>query len=318
VAGKENRKDVLGEAATAVYQTARAEAELEIATIREEMEAVRQESFGLGAIKAIDATIAYNEVLRLMTLYRVKQNKDYKAGGMTWKQFCEAVGTPDRTVDLMIAEIKPLYDTFFARVADLCGYDLSKIRLLGKSISASVAEIKDNALVYGDEVIPLTPEYRDDIQALIERIEETGRTTLIEAQATIKAKDQVLEKKEKRIQKQDKEIEDLEAKVTAKKVNLNEGAFLQVMNRLRLCFDDDYMPEVNPETAMVDFPEVTPRMRAALISTIDYMKMEISAAYAAVVNLYGDPALIPELDAEINAFVSDYEAWATQNPKAGA
>ncbi len=322
MAGKENRKDVLGDAATAVYQTARAEAERELAAMRVEMDAVRLESFGLGAIRAIDANIAYNEVLRLKTLSRVKQNKSYKAGGMTWKQFCEAVGTPDRTADRMIDEIKEIDDKIFATVANLCNYDLNEIRMLGKIVSASVAEIRDDALVYGDKVIPLAPESREDIRELIERIEETGRTALADAQATMKETEKVnerlLKEKTTEIQAKDKKIDELVAKVTAKKMNLNETGFLQSMNSLRLCFDDDYMPEVNPEAAMADFPEVTSRMRAALISTIGYMKMEISAAYDAAVNLYGNPALIPELDAEINAFVSDYEAWATQTPKADA
>ena len=270
----------------------------------------------IGQIKAADMLGKFANVSSLVWLRQMKESKVYRdlPGFKTWEDFCNYIGLSRQKVDLDLQNLATFGEEFLLTVSSLSvGYrDLRKLRHLTHDGSIM---IDAEAIEVGGERVPLAPEYKEDLQALIERVLDEKNKALADAN---KANDRLLEEKGKTIQARDKEIEELKVKAAAKKMTLNEAGFLQAMNRLRLCFDDDYMPEVNPETAMADLPEVTPRMRAALISTIDYMKMEISATYDAAINLYGNPALIPELDAEINAFVSDYEAWATKIPKVDA
>lgn len=308
MAGKAKTDDSRVEATQEIYKIAREQADLEMAKLRGEVEAIRQESYVMGSIKAFDINIAQNEFLKIMALYRIKQAKDYKAGGLTWKEFCEAVGVPDRTIDRMIEEAKPYFELFSAGMAEIAGVPFNKIRQLGKTFSASQAKIENNHLIYGDESIPLTPEYRDDIQALIERIGE-------EAEKQIKAKDRVLEdkshamdKKEREIKAADAEIISLKKKVAkfeknaaAKGLTPDEDAFLQLMSNKKTSFDG-YMMTTDPDFIMERAGEITPRMRAALISTLHCMKMEILAAYDTAVMNYGSPGLNPEV-------LEEYEAW---------
>lgn len=293
------------EAAQEIYDLAITESEKKLAAMREEMESVRQESYAMGAIKAFDANIAQNEFLKIMTLYRIKQSKDYKAGGLTWKEFCDALGVPDRTIDRMIEDARPLFESFSANVAEICGLPFNKIRLIGRTVSANLAEIENNCLVYGDETIPLTPDHVEDIQALIERISDESREKIEEAQAQLSAKDKVLKSKQDLLNKQERELKKYEKQAAAKGLTADEDAFLQLMFNKKTSFDG-YMLSTDPDTLMDNAGDITPRMRAALISTLQYMKMQVLAAYDTAVMNYGSPDLNPEVMAE-------FEAWEKEN-----
>lgn len=287
-------------AANQVYDVARSHADEEIARLRAELEVARAESESIGVLKKIDYDIAHNEFLRVMVLHQVKQGKEYRAGGLTWGQFCEAVGIPDRTADRMIEEVQPLIENFSAKLADLVGYPLSKIRYLGKAVSANLAEItEDGCLVYGEERIPLTPEFRDDVQALIEKIELDRR----ELAKTLSSTDRVLAGKEKKINEYEKRLARMEEDAADRGLTPDEDAFLQKVENLKTSFDG-YLMRLEPsfETTFADYEHVTPRMRAALISGLHYMRMQILAAYDEAVNTHGDPAMNPEL-------LEDFERW---------
>lgn len=289
------------EASQEIYNVAKMEAETQLTAMRGEMDAVRVESQAAGALQAIDTTIAFQELLKAITLQRIKQNKEYKTGGMTWDEFCESLGLARRTVDLMLEDIKPVMDTFSAKIADFSGMPFSKIRLLGKTISANLAEIQDNCLVYGDESIPLTPEYRDDIQALIERINEEAKEQVETLEATVSAKDKVLKSKGDVINKMERELKKFEKDAAAKGLTLDEDAFLQLMANKSTSFDG-YMLSMDPDFVMERAGDITPRMRAALISTLHNMKMLVLAAYDTAVMNYGSPGLNPEV-------LEEFEAW---------
>jgi hypothetical protein len=239
-----------------------------------------------------------------MTLYRIKQGKEYRKGGMTWDAFCEARGLARRTVDLMLEDMRPVFESFSAKIADFCGMPFSKIRQLGKTISANLAEINNGCLIYGDESIPLTPEYRDDIQALIERIGEEARDKIEESEAQLSAKDKVLKSKQGLLNKQERELKKYERQAAAKGLTPDEDAFLQLIFNKKTSFEG-YMLSVDPDFLMGTAGEITPRMRAALIAALHEMKMNILAAYDTAVMNYGSPGLNPEV-------LEEYEAWEKQ------
>ena len=287
--------------ANEIYQVAQTQANAELAALREETDSIRQESQAMGALQAIETTIAFQEMLKAITLQRIKQSKEYKRGGMTWVEFCDSLGLAWRSVDLMLEDLRPVIDTFSAKIADFSGMPFSKIRLLGKQISANLAEIQNNCLIYGDESIPLTPEYRDDIQALIERISEEAKEKLEESESKLSAKDKVLKSKEDVINKQERELKKYEKQAAAKGLTPDEDAFLQLMFNKKTSFDG-YMLSIEPDFVMEQAGEITPRMRSALISTLQYMKMNVLAAYDTAVMNYGSPGLNPEV-------MEEFEAW---------
>lgn len=294
-------------AATQIYQVAKAEAEQELTAMRESIESVRVESQAFGALQSIETTIAFQEMLKAITLQRIKQSKEYKAGGMTWDEFCESLGLARRSVDLMLEDIRPVVDTFSAKIADFSGMPFNKIRMLGKQVSANLAEIKDNCLVYGEESIPLTPEFRDDIQALIERIGEEAKEKVEEAQADLAAKDKVLKSKQDLLNKQERVLKKYEKDAAAKGLTADEDAFLQLMFNKRTAFDG-YLLSVDPDFVIENAGEVTPRMRAALISNLQYMKMQIIVACETAVTNHGAD-MTPEV-------MEEFESWYQQQDMA--
>lgn len=295
-------------ASSEVYEQARQHADQEMAKLREDIEAIRAEAETIGSLKAISATVAHQELLKALTLYKLKETKAYKAGGLTWTEFCESIDMPVRTVDTMLSDLRPLFEEFSAATCRLSAIPFNKIRLLGKSISAGSAEIQNNCLVYGDETIPLTPEYRDDIQALIERIGEEAKEKLEETQAQLSAKDKVLKSKQDLLNKQERELNKYERQAAAKGLTADEDAFLQLMSNKKTAFDG-YMLSTDPDFVMERAGEITPRMRSALISTLHYMKMQILAAYDTAVMNYGSPDLNPEV-------MEEFEAWEKQQEQA--
>jgi len=55
-----------------------------------------------------------------------------------------------------------VFRNFSANFANFLGYDLLKIRHLGKKFSANFANFRDGVIVYGGETIPVTPDHAID------------------------------------------------------------------------------------------------------------------------------------------------------------
>lgn len=287
--------DAEAEAATQIYQVAKAEAEKDLSAMREEMDSVRQESFAMGAIKAIDATIAYNEFLKIMTLYRIKQNKDYKAGGMNWEQFCDAVGVPRRSIETILTDMKPLFEEFTAKSAAFCGMPINKVRYLGRAIAADSAGFENDCLVFNGESIPLTPENKEEIEAILDSLQEEIRNRKEELDATVSAKDKVLRSKEDVINKQERELKKFERDAAKKGLTVTEDAFIQRMDNLRTTFDG-LMLQIEP-AYMADLAPAeggTQRMAASYLTTLDYARKQLMVAYQQAEEMYGDATMCPE------------------------
>lgn len=302
--GKKITTDAVADMSGEIYKTAREQVDLEMVQLREEIDSIRVESQAAGALQAIDANIAYNEFLKAVTLQRIKQSKEYKKGGMTWLEFCESLGLVGRTVDMMLADIRPVIETFSEKVSGFCGLPFSKIRLLGKSISENISEIKDNCLIYGDESIPLTPEYRDDIQALIERIGEDAKEKIETLEATVSAKDKVLKSKAEVINKMERSLKKYEKEAAIMGITPEEDAYIQQINNLKTGFDG-YLLRLEKNIVPEDYETFTPRMKAALISAAHYMQMQVLAMYEGVTIEHGNPAMNPDV-------MADFDAWEKQ------
>lgn len=160
-------------------------------------------------------------------------------------------------------------------------------------------------------MINLESASREEIKDLIEQVIVEKNNSLDDAQATVKAKERCLGEKEKEIQKLHKELSKLENKAAARGITAEEDAFLQQMKSLRLRFDG-YILEADPDAAMIGITDITPRMRAALISNLQYMRMQTLAAYDTAIMTYGNPTINPEVAEECEAWEQEYETWTKQ------
>jgi hypothetical protein len=292
--------DAQYEAAKEIYDIAKKEGEVAIARLKSELAAEKEESRFEGILAKVDYDILHNKFLKLAILYQVKQSKDYKKGGKTWEEFCDAHGYSRRTADQLFAEMWPLFKEFSAGSAGfsgLLGVTFNKIRLLGKSISAGSASFEDGCLIYEGQKIPLTPEYKDDIEAVIDQIKEEAETAKKEKALDAKAKDRVLSDKEKTIQKLHKSLEVLEGQAKEKGLTPEEEGFLKKVDALRTGFDG-YLLRLDPERVEelsydVD-PAPTPRMRAAYLAALDYMKKQVLEAYERATEMHGNAIMCPE------------------------
>jgi hypothetical protein len=298
--------DEMTEVSKTIYALAQADAANKLIAMREEIEALKQESFGMGALHAIEANITYNEFLKAMTLYRIKKEKEYRTGGMTWVDFCEARGMSRPTVDRMLDDLKPIVDSFSLNLSSFCGMPFSKIRLLGKQISLNLSEIENNNLIYGDESIPLTPEHRDDIQALIERISDDAKEKIEDLEATVSAKEKVLKSKGDVITKMERALKKYEKEAAVMGITPEEDAYIQQINGLKMGFDG-YLLRLEKNIVPEDYDTFTPRMKAALISAAHYMQMQILALYETITTEHGNPTMNPELLAGFDAWEKEHQ-----------
>jgi len=264
---------------------------------QEKEDAVRQIYEMAGKIKATSFNKAQAEFFELLMLKQVKDAKEYREKfGMTWEQFCDYVGVNRRTIDNILIDLKPFKVEFLAKFANFAGFQISKIKYLEEPILASVAKIEGNEIVYMDERIPFEPEYRDDFQSLLDTLAENHHNQLEEKDANLRTKDRLLKDKENVIRKQARDLSKYERSAQERGLTPEEDAFLQQMENLRTAFDGFYMCDVDPDRREELFRDndPTPRMTAAYLSTLDYMRKQILAAYDTATDRFGNPAMCPD------------------------
>ena len=286
---KEQLTDPQIEAANEIYKTARAHADEEISKLKGEIDDRCFESHAMGILHKITYDQKHNEMLKYAVLFRVKKSKEYRKAGMTWEDFCESIGESVRSVDKVLEDLRPIVNEFSAHSADLIGMPLNKIRYLGRLVNAESAEYAENEIIIDGQHIPLTPEHKDDIEALIDSLKEAQKQVIEEKDATLRAKDKLLKAKEQLINRQEKELARYEGRAEKLGYTPGEEVLIQNMDNARTTIDGFLMqfdPERNP------LPEdATPRMRAKLMHTLDYFRRVILAAYDTAADLYGEPEL---------------------------
>ncbi len=149
---------------------------LKLQKMESEIGAIREEARALGVLQKINYDNAHNELLKYVTFYHIKQNKEYQKGGMTWDQFCEATGEQRRTVENKLKDVRPFVEDFSEKFSGLAKMPFNKIRQLGRAVSENFSEIKDGCLILGEEKIPLTPDNKEEIEAAIDTLIETHKT----------------------------------------------------------------------------------------------------------------------------------------------
>jgi len=265
--------------------------QLEVDKLKGEIEAIREESQAIGILKKIDFDTESNELLRYAVLMRIKQSKSYRKGGLTWDDFCEQIAhEPRRTVDRKLEESRPVLDRFSANLAEISGVDFSNIRMLGRAVSANLAEITDDAvIIIGDNRVPIAPEYASDIKELIEGMKDDMNKQLANIKGDIRARDRRLEDKEKDLQRLHKQLDKLEDRAATKGLTSAEDAFIQQMQNARISADGFFLkfdPERNP---LPD--DATARMKAEFMITQQYLLRVATASYHAAVDYYGEPGI---------------------------
>jgi len=260
----------------------------------------------IGQIKGVQMLVKFGDVANLVWLKEVKESKIYRDVPSigTWDKFCECIGKSRRQIDEDLLNLQVFGDEFLGYVAGLrVGYrELKKLRQL--TFDGAVI-IDAKSVQIGGERIPFDLEHKEDLQVAIERLLDEKEKALEDAQITIRTRDKELSSKRELIKKQEKALSKLEKEADAKGLTLDEDAFITKIESLKISFDG-YLQRLDPTVAFNKYEEVTPRMRAALISALHYMKMQIFSAYDMAVTTHGNPAMNPEL-------LEDYERWQAEN-----
>jgi Sec-independent protein translocase protein TatA len=248
-----------------------------------------------GKIKATRFTQHQSEFMTLLMLKQVKETKAYRLQyGMNWVDFCEYVGLKVRNVDIQLQDLEPFRMQFLASFADFMGDDISKIKYLGKAISAKIADFDGENIIIGEEKIPCLPEYAGEINAALDNLRELINTQKEEAAAQKKAFQRVQADTHKSMAKLEKELQKARKSSESKGLTLEEDAFLTKMEHARITFDTAIMHVEPTDMFSEDDPAPTPRMIAAYLSTLDYMRKQIIAAFDTATEYNGSPVISPE------------------------
>jgi len=264
-----------------IYDAAQSEVKAQLANQKVEIEAARFEGEACGVLKKINYDTSHNEMLKYMTLKKIKEHKSYKQGGMTWVQFCESVGENWRTVDRTIEDMSPLISVFSDRLSDLTDVGLNKIRLLGRSLSDNLSEIENGVLKIDDDTsIPITPENADEIIGHFQKMKREKS----DVEDSVAAKKRQIEKLNKSIDKYEKQLAKAERSAKEKGFQPGEEEFLNEMEKLRTSFDGftvkiDPMSEPLPE-------KHTPRMAAAYASLLKYIQETANGYYETAADMF--------------------------------
>jgi hypothetical protein len=245
-----------------------------------------------GSIEALNFTQKQAEFFMLIKLKRVKDAKEYREKlDMTWPQFCESCGLVWRTVDNRLAEIKGLKAEFLTSFVNFAGFDLNKIKYLAEDKLTNSVKITDNAIVYNGQEIAITPENKDEIQSVLEKIEADYKARAEEAEANLKVAKRTIGDRQRDLDKKNKLLDKYEGKARSKDLTPEEDGFLTQMENLKIGFDGylltiepgriDELKEVEGEN------KVTPRMRAAYLEALGYMRRQVTAAHDTAVEMFG-------------------------------
>jgi len=249
-----------------------------------------------GKIKATNFGHRQAEFLTLLMLKQVKETKEYRLKyGMTWVEFCDYIGLKWRTVDLQLEDLEPFRIDFLTSFADFMGADISKIKYLGKAISAKLADFDGENIIVGEEKIPCIRERAGEINAVLDQLREDLQKKQDELAAQKKAAERIQSDLHKRINKLEKDAERRKGVLADRDLSDEEAGFIKEMAALRLAFDGlliNANPDNFEELALDRDP--SPRIRAAMVSTAYYMRMQILKYYDVVEQTYGDAIMNPE------------------------
>ncbi len=232
-----------------IYEIARKDAGEDLKRMENKIDALKDESFSLGVLKKIQYDNANNRLLEHAVLFKVKKEKEYKKGGMTWMQFCETLGLNVRSVDRALKDIRPLVENFSDKMTDLAGINFNKIRYLGRSTSANVSKISQKGIEIDDRIIPISEEYRDEIEAYIDDLKAAETKIRSEKKEQIKAKERVIQNLHKTIENQAHDLARYGKRTEGAQLSALEKDQLKILGEFRNQFNvfaTAMAPEANP------------------------------------------------------------------------
>ncbi|ESP62834.1 hypothetical protein SMITH_215 [Smithella sp. ME-1] len=266
-----------------VYAIAKQEAEIEIAKLKQDIQAGRDDGFAIGSIKTNKAHRDFCNFLDALSLYKTHKDKTYKKTGLTWDKFCEAVGYDRRQADRIIAEVTPIFESFSDNLPVLYGVTLNDIRWLGKNKTGQLSGFSEDGteLIFGEDKIPATPE---DITAYVNHQRETFKEELAEKESIITANKKVLADKEKLINGYAKDIARLQKDTPKSELTAEEQEAVDLLAQVQKDFMaaiSDIKKKIIPHKA----PEIALRQYYYLLIVISKMAMEerlaLQSAYEA-------------------------------------
>lgn len=265
---------------------------------REERERQIAQSYEVAG--RIQALTFIGKVVTVSTLIQLKQIKESKAyRGLpnigTWDKYCEYLGLDRHTLNQDLLNLATFGEQFLETCHQFSlGYrDLRKLRQLttdGKVV------IDSESIVIGGEQIPLTPDYKEDLQAAIEKMIEEKNAALVGAQTELRIKNKEMDSQRDLIRKQERSLSKLEKDATSKGITAIEDAFLTRLNNSRTVFDGN-MLQVDP-LRMSDLRDEaeppTPRMIAAYLSELGYRRSQLNAAFDTAYEMFAITGMSPE------------------------
>lgn len=248
-------------------------------------QAAYEDGKALGILSTIEYQNAHNEMLKYAVLYQVKRAKEYKKKGMSWSGFCAHLGENVRTVDRVLADMRPIYDKFSDKMSELSGLPLSQIRYLGRSVSDNMSEIDGDAIIVDDRRIILKPENKDEIESVLKELKESHKRELKAKDEAIEAERKLSDTYRKKTERQEKELTEKE-KQKPKEKREYDSREEEVCERLRMLRDtfDTMILMADPERVE---PDETIKVKAEVISTLVYLKSTITAYYDTAMSLFG-------------------------------
>ncbi len=262
--------------------------------MKKEIEIKVQQAIKAGGLKRAKLDRDFGMFIDAVVLYKMKETKAYKDEGFNWENFCNLAGYPVRTADDIIAKICPIIEAFSANFADFIGLKFNEIKLLGKAKVANIATFEEGKVIYKGVEIPITSE---DFNIVLKSIQEDVSALTKEKEADRKAFERVQKDLNEQLHKAHKDYDTLSKKksLLAQEMDIpeEEFVFIKRMETMRTLFDRFYGENLNPERIKFE-TEPTPRMKAAYLTTIDYIRKQLLAAYEAAVELHGDAIITPE------------------------
>ena len=155
----------------------------------------------LGQIEGLNLIKDFGNVTSLVLLKELKETKIYRdiPGVGSWENLCNRLGKSRRTVDLDIQNLNVFGEQFLATVANFkVGYrELSKLRYAVKEGDITV---KNDALMIGDETIPIDDNHKEEVKAAIDTILERAETAEGENKRLKKNQDRIIEEETKALE----------------------------------------------------------------------------------------------------------------------
>ncbi len=232
----------------------------------------------------------FSRLLRVMFLRQVKEKlKEIGA----WTRYCNETGIDIKNADYEISKLGEIKDELLLSFGRLCGYGINKIRYLSSGDSEKLGvTVKNGKVFYCGEEVPLEP---DEVQFIIDKQEEKAKQLQDELAAQKKASDRIQSDLHKRINKLEKDDARRKGVLADRDLSADEATFMKEMEALRLAFDGLLInaDPGNIEALALD-RDPSPRIRAAMVSTAYYMRMQILKYYDVVEQTYGDAIMNPE------------------------